>query len=133
LDGGTSLFSYIAVGADFPSQNIRRELRRPEKDIAINMTRLAVIVGDFTQDSQLSLDAAAPNYERHLHALEEWASALPQNLREFGEHVDNVQQSDLPKDDEFSSVSQKQQHELLPVLNSCSSTWRHSTSLRFCL
>jgi hypothetical protein len=42
---------------------------------------------------------------------------LPQNLRVSGEHFDNVQQSNLPKDDEFSSVSQKQRHEFFPVLN----------------
>ncbi|KPI45461.1 uncharacterized protein AB675_383 [Cyphellophora attinorum] len=84
--------------------HIRSELRQPEEDIAVNMARLAVVVGDYIQEAQLSSAAGSPVYERHLQALEEWSSALPQSLRVFIEDIDNVQQLDLPDDDEYSSL-----------------------------
>jgi hypothetical protein len=72
------------------------------------MAKLAIILGEFTQNSQHPSTMELHDYEGYLQALEEWSSSLPPSLRAFVEDIDNAQQSTLPQDDEFSSVSQQE-------------------------
>jgi hypothetical protein len=134
LDKGISLCRTqnvrMATRADILHQNIKSEIRHADHDIAVNMAKLAVILGDFTQNSPAPSSMDLPTYERYLHALEEWSSSLPQDLRVVIEDIDNVQQSELPNDNEFSSVRQRRSQTVEQMLTQCSFIWRHSTSPR---
>ena len=107
---------------------MQTELRQPDQDLAVNMAKLAVVLGDFTQNARSPTNMELPAYERYLHALEEWSSSLPQSLRYFLEDADGAQESKLSNDDEFASVSQQERSQSCNYLILWSCTWRHSTS-----
>ncbi|KAK5072276.1 hypothetical protein LTR70_009890 [Exophiala xenobiotica] len=68
------------------------------------MAKIAIVVNKFLRDIYTSTEKPANTYEKYLHMLEDWSSALPPNLRYFPNHPAGKTKPNFATKDELSSL-----------------------------
>jgi hypothetical protein len=68
------------------------------------MAKIAVVVNKLLRDVYTTTEKPASSYEKYLHMLEDWSSALPPNLRYFPNHLAGETDPNFAMKDELSSV-----------------------------